>query len=72
MVLDDSPKGIDGFIEQHPGFKEAVDAFERMLIERAMNQARGHTQKAADILGISRHALRYQMNKLGIAYSEEG
>jgi DNA-binding NtrC family response regulator len=71
LVLGDSPKGIDGFIEKYPDFKEAVDAFQRLVIEKALENASGHTQKAAELLSISRHALRYQMNKLGIAGSDE-
>jgi len=71
FAMDDSPKGINGFIEQHGSFKDSVDAFQRLVIERAMEKADGHTQKAADLLQISRHALRYQMNKLGIAGSDD-
>ena len=71
LMLGDSPKGIDGFIEQYPDFKEAVDAFQRLVIERALDKAGGHTQRAADLLKISRPALRYQMKKLGIAGSDE-
>ena len=66
LTITEPQDGIEGFIEKHPKFKDSVDSFEKLIIERAIKNSAGHIQKAADKLGISRHALRYQMNKLGI------
>jgi two-component system response regulator AtoC len=48
-------------------FHAATDTFQRQLIARAMQQAHGNLQQAAATLDLSRHALRHQMAKLGIA-----
>ncbi|WP_343082347.1 sigma-54 interaction domain-containing protein [Ostreiculturibacter nitratireducens] len=48
------------------GFHEATADFQRKLIARAMLEADGNVQSAANALRISRHALRHQMNKLGL------
>ncbi len=48
------------------GFHEATADFQRKLIARAMIEAGGNTQQAANALRISRHALRHQMMKLGL------
>lgn len=48
------------------GFQEATAVFQRSLIEQALLSAGGSMQKAASELKISRHALRHQMNKLGM------
>jgi DNA-binding NtrC family response regulator len=44
---------------------ELADA-ERRLLENALRQADGHRGRAATILGISRHALKRRMHRLGI------
>lgn len=48
------------------GFHEATCAFQRQLICDALEEFDGNLQKAAARLGISRHALRHQMIKLGM------
>ena len=48
------------------GFHEATADFQRKLIARAMVEAGGNTQQAANALRLSRHALRHQMMKLGL------
>jgi DNA-binding NtrC family response regulator len=48
-------------------FHEATDRFQKALIERALRDAGGRLGRAAARLGLSRHALRHQMLKLGIA-----
>jgi DNA-binding NtrC family response regulator len=63
-------EGFEGFLEQHGDYKEAVEAFERELIKRAFDWSRGHFSNAAKHLGLSRHALRYQMSKLGLQTDE--
>ena len=47
-------------------FVGATEAFQRRLIEGALDRAGGSPGGAARILGLTRHALRHQMLKLGI------
>jgi DNA-binding NtrC family response regulator len=44
---------------------ELADA-ERLLLERALREAGGHKGRAATSLGISRHALKRRLHRLGI------
>lgn len=46
-------------------FRDATEAFQRLLIERALERSDANLQDAASTLGLSRHALRHQMIKLG-------
>ena len=48
------------------GFHEATADFQRKLIARAMVEADGNMQQAAQALRLSRHAMRHQMMKLGL------
>ncbi|WP_323005329.1 sigma-54 interaction domain-containing protein [Pseudorhodobacter sp.] len=48
-------------------FRDATEAFQRQVIERALQRSHGSLQHAAESLDLSRHALRHQMAKLGIA-----
>ncbi|THD83775.1 sigma-54-dependent Fis family transcriptional regulator [Aliigemmobacter aestuarii] len=47
-------------------YHAATEAFQRGLIGQAMSTAGGNPQEAARLLGLSRHALRHQMIKLGL------
>ena len=47
-------------------FHAATSAFQRAMIETALADSDGSTGKAARALGLSRHALRHQMQKLGL------
>lgn len=47
-------------------FQQATEHFQRTLIRRALDQADGKKAGAARALGLSRHALRHQMSKLGM------
>ena len=47
-------------------FQEATAACQKELIRQALNLAQGKKANAADALGLSRHALRHQMKKLGM------
>lgn len=47
-------------------FRAATAAFQRELIEKALRRAEGSVAAAAQQLGLSRHALRHQMMKLGL------
>lgn len=50
-----------------PGFHAATQAYQRQLIAQALRQSGGQHAQAAQALGLTRHALRHQMMKLGIA-----
>ena len=47
-------------------FHKATAAFQRRLVEQALAQADGNPTLAARTLGLTRHALRHQMGKLGL------
>src|SRR5690606_4372601 len=47
-------------------YHAATEAFQRDLIGRALSATSGNPQEAARQLGLSRHALRHQMIKLGL------
>ena len=50
--------------------EETINQIERQLIEQALLDNRGSMSKAAARLKISRHALRYRMQKLGMSVDE--
>ncbi|MCS6854500.1 MAG: sigma 54-interacting transcriptional regulator [Elioraea sp.] len=52
------------------GFYPATEAFQRALIAEALKRAGGRHGRAARLLRLSRHALRHQMLKLGLATTE--
>jgi two-component system response regulator AtoC len=56
----------DGAGEESGDFFAATDAFQRRLIRRALERAQGNQSDAARALGLSRHALRHHMIKLGL------
>lgn len=68
--------GLDGFIETFLQGKDsytgAVEAFERTLIQKALQRSGGALSKAAHELNISRHALRYRMQKLRMREAPAG
>ena len=51
------------------GFHSATRAFQQQLIEDALRECRGRSGAAAERLGLTRHALRHQMHKLGMLNS---
>ena len=71
IAPDDLPPEM-GARQQDGGGDEAatiVDTLagtERGLLERALSQADGHKGRAAEILGISRHALKRRLQRLGL------
>ena len=46
--------------------RESVEALERTLIQKAMEQSLNHQTKAANLLGISERMLRYKLKKYGL------
>jgi transcriptional regulator with PAS, ATPase and Fis domain len=59
--------GLAAPLPAEPGFEEATAAFQRDLIRDALERSGGNRNRAAQTLGLTRHALRHQMIKLGIA-----
>lgn len=51
---------------------EAVASYERALINRMLEQNRFSLTRTADQLGISRHSLRYRMQRLNIDLDDDG
>jgi two-component system, NtrC family, response regulator AtoC len=60
------PPAADTSRSAPTGFHDATAEFQRGLIAQALTAADGNLQTAAGRLGISRHALRHQMIKLGL------
>lgn len=52
--------------DEEGDYHAATETFQRGLIGRALGRAGGNPQEAARALGLSRHALRHQMIKLGL------
>lgn len=52
--------------------KQAVDAFERDMIERALAASGGINTRAAERLGTTRRILQYRIQKLGIPCAKNG
>ena len=50
---------------------DAVDAYERQIVENALREADGVQTRAAEILGTTRRILKYRMEKLNIAGKAE-
>lgn len=48
--------------------RESVEGYERELIEKAIQEARGNKNKAAQKLKLTRQALQYKLNKYKIAW----
>ena len=53
--------------ERIAGFYELVDQFERGLIERALDQARGNIGRAARALRLSTTALELKIERLAVS-----
>ena len=53
--------------EQTDVYRRAREQFDRLLITRAMRQANGNQNRAADILGLSRVTLRARLRSMGLA-----
>lgn len=51
--------------------RDYLDSIERKFILEALQKTEGNQLRAAKLLGIERHVLRYQMKKLGIQFKSE-
>ncbi len=54
------------FADAEQSFAQATDAFQRDLIRDALERSGGNRVRAGQLLGLSRHALRHQMVRLGL------
>ncbi len=54
-------------LRQQKSLTDAVDEFEREIIQAALEQVEFNQTRAADLLGTTRRILKYRMDKLGIA-----
>jgi two-component system nitrogen regulation response regulator GlnG len=59
--------GPDDWADQTDLYRRARDYFDRILIQRAMQQAGGNQQRAAEFLGLSRVTLRAKMRSLNLS-----
>lgn len=46
----------------------SLEELEKSLLEQALDRARNNQTRAAQLLGISRHTLRYRLEKHGLAH----
>jgi transcriptional regulator with PAS, ATPase and Fis domain len=69
---DAAAPAATGALPLHRGFHAASEDFQRALITAALNEAGGRQGRAAARLGLSRHALRHQMLKLGMIEEAPG
>jgi transcriptional regulator with PAS, ATPase and Fis domain len=56
----------DRDVAAEQSFAQATDAFQRDLIRDALERSGGNRVRAGQLLGLSRHALRHQMVRLGL------
>ncbi len=61
----------EGEVDFQLGFAEAVAAFERKMIQRALEQNQYNVNRSAEQLKITRHSLRYRMQQLGLGNSSK-
>src|SRR5262249_52377360 len=54
-------------LHQQKSLTEAVDEFEREIIQAALHHVDSNHTRAADLRGTTRRILKYRMDKLGIA-----
>ena len=66
-VTDDNPDDLHGGVSDGTAqLQDRMDNTERHLVQDALDQADGHKGRAAEILGISRHALKRRLQRLGL------
>ncbi|MCH2164516.1 MAG: sigma-54 dependent transcriptional regulator [Marinovum sp.] len=64
--IADAISGAADYTTERPGLREAVAAFERQMISRAIQDHAGRMDDAADALGIGRRTLNEKIVKLGL------
>ncbi|MDG2212239.1 MAG: helix-turn-helix domain-containing protein, partial [Verrucomicrobiota bacterium] len=61
-----------GEINYKLGFAESVAAFERKMIQSALEKNQFNVNRSAEMLKMTRHSLRYRMQQLGLANTTKG
>jgi two-component system response regulator AtoC len=64
--VEQAARGAEGALDSGLSLKEQVEAFERGLIARALDQSQGNQSEAARILGMSRPTLIDKIKKYGL------
>ncbi len=65
--LEELPRDICGGGSGTSGIEAQLESTERDILDRALRAASGHKGKAADALGISRHALKRRLRRVGLS-----
>jgi two-component system NtrC family response regulator len=67
-VLEDEGEAIDldKIVPSNLPLADALDQIEEKLISRALKYSNNVQSKAAEMLGITRHAMHYKMKKYGM------
>lgn len=65
-TMQDALTGMDMDPVSRPGLREAVAAFERQIISKAITASDGRMDEAAEALGIGRRTLNEKIVKLGL------
>ncbi len=65
-TVADALSGVIDCPAERPGLREAVAAFERQMIGKAIQTYKGRMDEAADALGIGRRTLNEKIVKLGL------
>ena len=65
-TMQDAMSGVEADPSQRPGLREAVAAFERQMIGKAIQDQGGRMDDAAEALGIGRRTLNEKIVKLGL------
>ncbi|MEL7398544.1 MAG: helix-turn-helix domain-containing protein, partial [Pseudomonadota bacterium] len=66
VKISDAMSGVAEFAAKRPGLREAVAAFERQMISRALQDHNGRMEEIAGELGIGRRTLNEKIVKLGL------
>ena len=62
---------ISDEINHDLGFAESVSVFEKKLIQSALEKNQFNVNRSAELLKMTRHALRYRMQQLGVGNSNK-
>jgi DNA-binding NtrC family response regulator len=59
-------EGLPAFVLASGSIEATLDSIEKRMIEQALAETNGHRGLTAEKLGISRHALKRRMQRLGM------
>lgn len=71
-AVPDTVPGLEAPAPRSKHYHLATAEFQRALIDQSLRQCKGNLGQAALGLGLTRHALRHQMFKLGLAGQDDG